>query len=80
MGTLLSARFQEHLDKFTFFNAFCVYCYNLSPDIVNAANLATFEPYSHALVASQIYLRCHNKIVYGILLIKALIKLIPNYC
>ena len=43
----VSMRFQEHLDIFTFFNDFSVHCDNFSPDIVNAANLATLEPYSH---------------------------------
>ena len=43
----VSSRFQEHLDTFTFFNDFSVHCDNFSPDIVNAANLATLEPYSH---------------------------------
>ena len=42
----VSMRFQEHLDIFTFFNDFSVHCDNFSPDIVNAANLATLEPYS----------------------------------
>ena len=43
----VSSRFQEHLDTFTFFNDFSVHCDNFSPDIVNAANLAMLEPYSH---------------------------------
>ena len=43
----VSTRFQEHLDIFTFFNDFSVHCDNFSPDIVNAANLATLEPYFH---------------------------------
>ena len=43
----VSTRFQEHLDLFTFFNDFSVHCDSFSPDIVNAANLATLEPYSH---------------------------------
>ena len=42
----VSMRFQEHLDIFTFFNDFSVHCDNFSPDIVNATNLATLEPYS----------------------------------
>ena len=37
----VSTRFQEHLDLFS------VHCDSFSPDIVNAANLATLEPYSH---------------------------------
>ena len=41
----MSTRFQEHLDIFAFFNDFSVYCNNLSPDVINAANLATLEPY-----------------------------------
>ena len=44
-----SSRFQEHLDIFTFFIDFSVYCDNFSPDIVNAANLATLEPYFHGV-------------------------------
>ena len=43
----VSTRFQVNLDIFTFFNDFSVYCDNFSLDIVNAANLATLEPYSH---------------------------------
>ena len=43
----VSMRFQEHLNLFTFFNGFSVHCDSFSPDIVNAANLATLEPYSH---------------------------------
>ena len=43
----VSTRFQEHLDIFTFLNDFSIYCDNFSPDIVNAANLATLEPYFH---------------------------------
>ena len=39
-----------------FLNDFSVYYDNISLDIVNAANLATYD------IASQIYLRCHNKI------------------
>ena len=42
----VSMSFQEHLDIFTFFNDFSVHCDNFSPNIVNAANLATLEPYS----------------------------------
>ena len=29
----VSTRFQEHLDIFTFFNDFSVYCENFSPDL-----------------------------------------------
>ena len=43
----VSMCFQEHLDIFTFFNDFSVYCDNVSPDIINAANLATLDLYSH---------------------------------
>ena len=43
----VSTRFQEHLDLFTFFNDFSVHCDSFSPGIVNAANLATLEPYSN---------------------------------
>ena len=43
----VSMRFQEHLDLFNFFNDFSVHCDSFSPDIVNATNLATLEPYSH---------------------------------
>ena len=43
----VSSRFQEHLDTFTFCNDFSAHCDNFSPDIVNAANLAVLEPYSH---------------------------------
>ena len=41
----VSTRFQEHLDLFTFFNDFSIHCDSFSPDMVNAANLATLEPY-----------------------------------
>ena len=43
----VSTRFQEHLDIFTFLNDFSIYCDNFSPDIGNAANLATLELYFH---------------------------------
>ena len=43
----MSKRFQEYIDIFTFLNDFSVYCDNFSPDIVNAANLSSLEPYSH---------------------------------
>ena len=41
----MNTRFQEHLDIFGSFNNFFVYCDDLFPDIVNAANLVTLEPY-----------------------------------
>ena len=61
----VSTSFQEHLNIFTFLNDFYVPCDNFSPDIVNAANLATLEPYSHDVscisnlsgVSQQDYLR-----------------------
>ena len=57
----MSMGFQEHLDIY-FFNDFSVYCDSFSPDIVNAANLATLELYSHDIVASQIYMWCHKTV------------------
>ena len=40
-------RFQEHRDLITFLNDFSVHCDSFSLDIVNTANFATLEPYSH---------------------------------
>ena len=57
----VSMGFQEHLDIY-FFNYFSVYCDSFSPDIVNAAYLETLEPYSHDIVASQIYMWCHKTV------------------
>ena len=50
----LSTRFQEDLDIFTFFNDFSGHCDNFSPDVVNATNLVTLEPYSHVSCISDL--------------------------
>ena len=43
----VSTRFQEYLDIFPSLNDFSVHCDNFSREIVNAANLATLQPYSY---------------------------------
>ena len=43
----MSTCFQEHRDIFTFLNDFSVHCDNFSPEIINAANLTTLDPYPH---------------------------------
>ena len=41
----MSTCFEDHQYIFTFLNDFSVHCNNFSPGIVNAANLATLDPF-----------------------------------